>query len=344
MSLLYTTPTGLTGVPASLSIPLTWNPSSVISGGPSLLLHMDGTGGSTVFVDSSGNALVGTTSGTAQQSTTGAKFGAACGLFASSGGVRFPMVLGGPLDMQTGDYTVEGWFNLGGQAGGQSILFENKDSLNNSTISVFFNSVSSEITGSVDAQGIPSSANNFPQGVYHHLALVMASNAFTVYIDGVATSAPTPVARHTSLAGNFIISDNALPVSGRIDEFRVTKGIAVYTSNFTPPAVPFMGATPAGYDVYRNGVSVAQYLGAPGYTDAVPGVGIYTYNVAASDGISTDVSDLSAPFTVAIGQIGNIQGKFVPAPAYKAIMMANPGTINPRIYPPLEDNTVRVKP
>lgn len=39
-----------------------------------------------------------------------------------------------------------------------------------------------------------------------------------------------------------------------------------------------------------------------------------------------------------------LQATFVPANNFKAIMVANPGTINPRIYPPHVDTTVRVKP
>lgn len=38
-----------------------------------------------------------------------------------------------------------------------------------------------------------------------------------------------------------------------------------------------------------------------------------------------------------------LAGKFVPSSDFKAIMIANPGSINPRIYPPLDDNIVRVK-
>lgn len=43
-------------------------------------------------------------------------------------------------------------------------------------------------------------------------------------------------------------------------------------------------------------------------------------------------------------QTVNLQPKFVPAKCFLSLMVASPGNINPRVYPPHEDTTVRVIP
>lgn len=355
MSFSYTTPTGLTGVPASLSIPLTWNPSALISGGPSLLLHMDGVNGSTTFTDSSGYANS-MTNINAVISTTTKAFGPSSGNFNGSAAVYVPALSGGIFDLgSTGaPWTIEGWMYVpSGTAAGNIIFGLSNLALGQEPIQLFvgISGPNYILSGTVAGAGV-SSPGNIAPNTWTHFALV-GDGALTVcYTNGVGGTVVTYAAFNIA-AGGFNFTVGAQGVSGGIpsagyvgyiDEFMVTRGVARYTTNFTPPAAPFPGVTPTGYDVYRNGISIAQYVGAPGYTDNVPGVGLYTYNVAGSDGMTTDLSGLSAPFTIGIGQIGGLQAKFVPALDFKAIMVANPGSINPRIYPPLDDNTVRVKP
>ena len=54
-----------------------------------------------------------------------------------------------------------------------------------------------------------------------------------------------------------------------------------------------------GYDVYRNGVSIATVGNVLTYTDNVPAYGTYTYNVAAYDtGVPGDISPESNPVSL----------------------------------------------
>lgn len=356
MSFPYTTPTGLTGVPGSLSIPLTWSPSALIGGGPSLLLHFDGVNGATTTTDSSGNALPITFGGACALTTTNPKFGTAS-LNSSSGAstefVNTPVVASGPVDLSTGDFTVELW-----------VYPNSSHSYSQPFISARNNAGTGwDIISSTSLQPMNLSATfgassfvqypvavSLPIGAWSSIAFVRQGNVFDLFLNGIPSGAPTTLAGSIGTSTPLFL--RAAPsyvgagFDGGIDEVRITKGTALYAPgvSYTPATAPFPGVTPAGYDVYRNGVPVAQYLGAPGFTDTVPGIGLYTYNVAAWDGVSLDTSGLSAPFTIGIGQLAGIQGKFVPAPTFKSIMVANPGLINPRIYPPLDDNTVRVKP
>jgi PASTA domain len=80
----------------------------------------------------------------------------------------------------------------------------------------------------------------------------------------------------------------------------------------------------------------------------------YSSTVAAGNVISTSpASGVSAPFGSCVTiveslgidpNIRNLQPKFVPAACFLSLMVANPGSINPRVYPPKEDTTIRVVP
>lgn len=78
---------------------------------------------------------------------------------------------------------------------------------------------------------------------------------------------------------------------------------------------------------------------------------------ASSDPIGTIISQTPPSGTAILGSCVslvvssgptvptvNLQPKFVPAKCFLSVMVANPGDINPRIYPPERDTTVRVVP
>lgn len=310
MPITYTTPTSLNGsnTPPSLSVPLTWNASALIDSS-GLLLHFDGTNGQTTTVDASGNNLV-MTGHSATLETAVTQFGTAALNVPSGGGTAAasyfstPVVANGPIDFSTGDFTVEMWVNLTTDVSGNSSLhfFQtptsgiNGISLNSSSgsnISVTLLS-GSQIVGALT----PS--------VYNHVAVVRFGTGFNLYVNGVAQAGGFTSSASLNMGGTTLEIGNAgTPngafVSGFIDELRITVGLARYTSNFTPPSAPFTnGGPPPGYEVYRNGVSIAAFLGGASYTDTIPGIGVYEYKVAAWDGTS-DVSLLSAPFDLTVG-------------------------------------------
>jgi hypothetical protein len=95
------------------------------------------------------------------------------------------------------------------------------------------------------------------------------------------------------------------------DELRITTGTALYppvlttpfTGTYVVPSSPFSNGGSVtyapGYDVYRNGVSIATVGNVLTYTDNVPAYGTYTYNVAAYDpGVPGDISPESNPVSL----------------------------------------------
>lgn len=72
----------------------------------------------------------------------------------------------------------------------------------------------------------------------HHIALVTKNGNTNVFVDGILTLSSNSVLDATTslYIGSGV---NREYYTGRIDEFRITKGVARYTENFIPPTEPF---------------------------------------------------------------------------------------------------------
>jgi hypothetical protein len=79
--------------------------------------------------------------------------------------------------------------------------------------------------------------------VWHHWAVTRQNNAFRSYLDGVLDAGPNDYGAFPIYVSTWsfvigAIGNNTNYWTGYIDEFRVTKGKALWTANFTPPAQP----------------------------------------------------------------------------------------------------------
>jgi len=84
-----------------------------------------------------------------------------------------------------------------------------------------------------------------PAGQWNHIAVVRNGSSFNVYVNGAAGTAVTfagTIQSSTSSLISGVYASTLGSVNGYIDELRVTKGIARYTANFTPPTAPFANA------------------------------------------------------------------------------------------------------
>lgn len=198
----------------------------------SLLLHMDGANASTVFTDSSPQALTVTPSGTAQISTAQSVFGGASAMF--GGGGDHLAITGDWTWWSTSDYTVEFWLRANVVAGYLPLIYSdggiNAHLHTNGSIHVNDGQAASSI-----GDGLP-----IVQDTWTHIAIVRLSGTITLYQDGViiGTTTQTPGVGGSTFRVGGDSSGNG--VSGFIDDVRVTRGIAVYTGTFTPPAGPLV--------------------------------------------------------------------------------------------------------
>ena len=166
------------------------------------------------------------------------------------------------IDILSGDFTVEGWVNatligtgyrqIGGQwqqTAGQGGWLWGIDT--SGFIGVAFGAAT-------EATNIITSSVAIAVNTWYHIALVRNGSVFTLYINGVSRGTYTSAATRAALTsvpttfGNFLSSSGTFPASGSADfrgylaDYRIVKGTAVYTSNFTPPTAPLTAISGTG--------------------------------------------------------------------------------------------------
>jgi hypothetical protein len=201
----------------------------------SLLLHGNGTNGSTTITDSSPTPKTVTAVGNAQISTAQSKFGGGSIAFDGTGDyLSLPESNG--FTFGTGDFTIELFFRASsirtqalyhsGLVAGPILYLTN-----DVKAAWFFSGTNRVISG----------PGSYAINTWHHAALTRSGSSTRLFIDGSQVgSVFVDSSNYTSSMPRVGASyDSALPFDGYIDEFRITKGIARYTANFTPPTAPF---------------------------------------------------------------------------------------------------------
>ena len=219
-------------------------PSDPYSENVSLLLHMDGLSGSQVFADSSTNNFTLTAFGGAQIDTSIKKFGSAAASF--NGIDSYIDVDGLPADYLSNDFTIEFWVWVNAGNSGFRTVFS---AFPHYSLSINLNGSVQETQISIGNgtvwQGAPAiiSQDSLSLEVWNHLALVSYNGTITLYHNGVSQGTTNILPTGFTQKLRFGAYDNTVGdgefFNGYIDELRITKGFARYTSNFIPQTAPF---------------------------------------------------------------------------------------------------------
>lgn len=208
-----------------------------------LLVHADGTNGSTTFIDSSSINATLTASGTAQISNTQSKFG---GTSLNPGTAHVSVTTGlSNFAFGSSAFTIEMWVYPTNFPGGMGLIASRTDgmvydafdfSIIGDSLRVIKKNTDDSwefVTAFTDAA---LSAN-----VWSHIAIVGDGTTLKYYLNGVAASNTITysIPWQTPSAAVYIGYSGSGVFQGYIDEVRITKGVARYTANFTPPAAAF---------------------------------------------------------------------------------------------------------
>jgi hypothetical protein len=202
----------------------------------SLLCHFDTINSAGRFIDNSRNNFVITSSGNVGLSTSQYKFGGSSGLFDGTADY-LTTKSDSSFGFGTGDYTIEAWVYPTSIRNGENLIYATDVT---GGTSFGFNQTQVYI----GARGVAYDLQvtyTVVANVWTHLAATRQSGTVRIFANGSLISSGT-VTRNCPQGPGVIgdyptLTGNGL--TGYIDELRITKGVARYTANFTPPNAPF---------------------------------------------------------------------------------------------------------
>jgi hypothetical protein len=172
--------------------------------------------------------------GDAQVSTLNPRFGSGS-LLLDGNGDYLTLPADNKFQLGTQDFTVEFWiypnpgnnnngiFTFGGTNSGLALaLYQGNWFLN-------------------QAGGNGVQFSSWTANVWQHVAVTRAGTSLRLFVDGLqmgATQSSSTDFVDNQLKIGYYFS-NGFNLDGRLDEFRITKGVARYTSAFTPPTAAF---------------------------------------------------------------------------------------------------------
>lgn len=218
------------------------DPSDPNGANVSLLLHMDNLSGSTTFIDSSTNNFTLSAFGNTTISLSTKKFGNGSAYFDGTG--DYLQLAGNySLDFGTGDFTVEAWVNPSSFAPTDHFIINSVDAnglffgwQNNTDIG----------WGRCAVAWDYSTASGMSTGTWYHTALTRSGSNMRIFVNGqqVGTTQTNSLSYNLNVNGTSIANQTGYYFNGYIDELRVTKGVARYTTNFVPQTAPFVNPSP----------------------------------------------------------------------------------------------------
>jgi hypothetical protein len=200
-----------------------------------LLLPFDGTNGVTATSDLSNSNIPITFNTSDTISTAQSKFGGSSAYVTNN----IEAASSDGFNMGTGEFTYEGWFYLTSLS--NSFSFFDQWSTNASGNFQIWQSTaaSGKIRWYYSGNSLLESTTTLSINQWYHLAFVRSSGVLKMYFNGTADASTLSFSSQYGKTGSLWMGWQHTNSSGTplyyIDDIRVTKGVARYTSNFTPP-------------------------------------------------------------------------------------------------------------
>jgi len=210
------------------------------------LCHFDGADGGTILTDVSSSQHTISLNDNAQLDTAQKKFGTASLLLDGTGDF-LTVPDSADFDFGSGNFTIDCWVRFNAVSGNMIFISQWESNVSKSSWVLFYNHGATELRFLYSTDGTTTSGQVVKTwtpstGTWYHIAIVRNGTNMVVYIDGVGG---TPLAVSTDTISNqaikmkigtFLSDGNESSfMNGWMDEIRVSKGIARWTADFTPP-------------------------------------------------------------------------------------------------------------
>jgi len=160
------------------------------------------------------------------------------------------------LQLGSSNFTIEGWVYLTSLA--SAPFFDQRQSgPSGQSFVIYVNSSGALSFYSYDPGWDYTSNLILRTNSWNHIAVVRNGNNATLYLNGVASSSTVNVSSYnnTSSANRIFNAFDPGYATGYLSDFRIVKGVAVYTTNFTPPTSPLTST--ANTSLLLNGQNAA---------------------------------------------------------------------------------------
>jgi hypothetical protein len=192
------------------------------------------------------------TVGNAQISTSVKKFGTGSISFDGTGDYLY-----GPTSPNTsfgtGDFTIEFWMYSNNVSGASQLgMLQMSDSAGGLKASYLTqlcinqgqtasgSALNGAIVANINNTNVGSTTAVLTTGTWYHIALVRSSGTVNLYVNGTSVGSATIT---SAINGPYIVVggyySSSFLFNGYLDDVRITKGFARYTSNFTAPTAAF---------------------------------------------------------------------------------------------------------
>lgn len=212
------------------------------------LLHFEGADGATSTTDQKSPTW--TFAGNAQIDTAIKKFGTSALLL--DGNDDNISSTHSDFNLNNSDYTIEGWIYVAvASVTAENTIFSNYPGSDQTKARFIFRvgpnntlKMTEQDPNGMNDASANSSNNAVPTQTWVHVAFTKQGTSVKGFVNGVQVCSMTSSNR-TAFASRLNIGqfDNTdvykWNFNGSIDDVRVTKGVARYTANFTPPSAPF---------------------------------------------------------------------------------------------------------
>lgn len=215
-----------------------------------LLWHCNGVDGATSDTATTGQTV--SFIGNAQLDTAQTKFGTSSVLFDGAGD-RSTIPASADWNFGVGNFTIDFWVRFNSTSGTQEFIsqyippnFQDQWLIEISAGKlIIFSNVSNNVT----AYYTMTNTWSVNTGQWYHLAFVRSGSSIYIFIDGISQALTAITAVGTSTFPNVATGTLNIGyketgyVNGWMDEIRIQKGEAYWTSNFTPPSSEYNNLT-----------------------------------------------------------------------------------------------------